>query len=349
MKKLYLLLVICILCFTACSSKSKNKDLQQKQEVEVTPTPLPNKEYKDDIFSCSYDDSILKIFTDTDNNSSPFICFNDDQATMSDDVLNGTCLFAATQTHSIPYNESKEWMLSDITKYIFNGLFKLNNQTTPTVTEIEDHIYEYTANVNDIEYWGRLFHIDDKTMTVAACRILPDEKQEYTDALKSCYESIKYIKTESIQSELDKLNEKAKEDAKDAHIIESGDLYDSIKSISENPIILIKIKDQYSLSISMDNPKLFFDKCETIFKKVFKQTESVVFSMKSDDNKELVSLTVVAKGSSTYPLNSSLLIFDKNNEKEISSAYAKNKYWQSIDFDNLQKKELQKIKDEFSK
>lgn len=346
MKRICTLLLIGILCLTACSQKTEKQDA--KQGTEITPSPAPEKEYKDDTFSCSYNDSILKIFTDTANEPPSFICFNDDQETMSEDTSNGTILLAATQTHSISYNKLREIMLPVITQTIFDSLFQIENQTTPTVTKIENHIFEYNAEINGTKYSGRLFHIDSKTMTIAACRILPDEKQEYKDAIKSCYESIQYIKNDT--RTLEDINKDAKKAAENAQEIISGDLYDSIMAIDKNTSSIIKMDGTYAISITSDNPKNFFKNCEKIYKNALKQKTSATFCMDTAEKKNIAMLTVVKDESSqSYPLHATLTVFDDDKEKDITSAYSKNKYWQSIDFDNLLDKDLQDIKDKYSK
>ena len=340
--KLYTLFILLItFCFTSCSSETKTKE---KKISKATTAPTSIKEYKDNTITCSYDELILKCKESTPNGNLKYgVVFSDDLSTMSDDVINGSCLYVATQSHSIAY---KDWMLPIMTESLFNGTFGIDENDSTKITELENGIYEYTSQINDIEYYGRLLNVGDSELTMCVCRILPDESKEYKDALKSCYKSINYIKDNDTLEDIEK---EAQEKAENAQEITSGNLYESIKSIDKSAYNLLKIEDAYSLSLITDTPKTFFSKCEKIYKKAFKKNKSVVFSMITKDKEDIASLTVIRDDSNGIaPIYSTLITYDDNKEKSIQAAYSKNKYWQSVDYNNQSEKALNKIINKYS-
>lgn len=332
MKIYALLFLLSILCFTSCS-----KETPKSNTTKIKATASPTKNYKDDTISCSYDASVLKYKESSPNDNLRYgIVFSDNLSTMSDDVINGSCLYVATQSHSITY---ENWMLTDMTKSLFNGTFGIKEDDSTKITKLDNGVYEYTARINDIEYYGRLLNINDSELTMCICRILPEENEKYKDALKTCYESIEYLKE----------NPLTEETVNNSQGITSGDLYDSIKAINNN-FDLIKIDNSYSVTLISDSPKNFFTSCEKIYKRAFKENESVVFSWDTKKEKNIATLTVIRNDDNEeWPIHATLTIFNKNNKKKITSAYSKNKYLQSIDLKNLSNQSFQKIVDKYSK
>jgi len=350
MKKNFLTYTILLsgLLFVSCASSKENVTSNSYTSSSSEAQSKQLKEYKDNTISCLYDPSILKIQESSPNGNLTYgITFYDDINNITDDISNGTCLYVATQSHTMSYNNTNRWMLPAMTEMLFNSLFNIETNDSTNIEELDNNIYEYTSKINDIEYYAKLFYIDNSEMTISVCRILPDETEEYKEALKSCYESISYIKEKDSLEETKKKTEKDSENYKE---ITSGNLYNSIKKIHSNLNYLIKLENSYSVSLISDNPTQFFSSCEKIFKKVFKKNTSVTFDMcpNKDNYDSTATLTVVKNDNSdVYKLHASLLVFDKTKKKKINSAYSKNKFWQSIDLDNLSDKAFQEITDNY--
>lgn len=214
MKKFFLAYTILLsgLLFVSCAS-SKENVTSNSSSSEAQSKQL--KEYKDNTISCLYDPAILKIQEISPTDDLTYgITFYDNINNIKDDISNGTCLYVATQSHTMPYNNTNRWMLPAMTEMLFNSLFNIETNDSTNIKELDNNIYEYTSKIDDIEYYAKLFYIDNFEMTISVCRILPDETEEYKDALKSCYESISYIKEKD--SEKDPLEETKKKAEKDA-------------------------------------------------------------------------------------------------------------------------------------
>jgi len=235
MKKIYFTYTILLSCIIFASCASSQKDIPTFAPTISSSNNISEKleEYKDDTISCLYDSSILKIQEISPNGNTKYgRCFYDDATNLKNDILTGTCLYVTTQSHTIPYDSNKNWQLSFMTESLFNGLFNIETNDTTKINELDNNIYEYTSTIDNIEYYGRLLYINSSEMTVSVCRILPDETQEYKNCLKSCYESISYIKQNNTSGSIE---EKAEEDAKNYKGITSGNLYNSIPEITEKP------------------------------------------------------------------------------------------------------------------
>jgi hypothetical protein len=340
-----ILFFIGISCLVSCTKKTKDEALKQNSKA----TSIPTKEYKDDTIFCSYNDSILKYqkSSSPDDDLLYSLLISDDPVKLKNDLKNNSFLNVSTISHSIAYDDSKTWMLPSLTKTFFNGTFGLEDNDSIKVIESKDHTYEYTNQTNGAEYYGCVYDMNNSNMTVSICQILPNEKQEYKDALKSCYKSIKYIKSDNPTEKADKNTD---ETTQSHGRITSGNLYNAIKKIDNNACDILKIdEDSYSLFIISDSPKTFFKNSESIYKKVFKKKKNVIFEMKTKNNKNIVSLNIVHKEYFGSPIYSSLIIWDKKWQKKVQNVYNKNKFWQSIDSNNLYDKEFQKIIDKYSK
>lgn len=338
----FTILLSCCLAFTSCGSQKKESSSSDISNSSSETVSTQLEEYKDDTISCLYDKSILKKQETTPNNQIKYgVTFLDDISNAKNDILNGTCLYVATQSHTIPYDDTKKFLLPAMTESLFNGIFKIETIDSTKITELEDNAYEYISQIDGIEYYGKLFYIDDSEMTISVCRILPDESQDYKNALKNCYESIQYIK------ENDSLNS-VENDAENYKEITSGSLYNAIKKIDNNLYILMELKDFYSVSLISDNPTEFFSSCEKIFKNVFKKNKSVSFSMVSNEEDDIASLTVIKNNNNkSFKTHASLVVYDKTQKAKITSSYSKNKYWQSIDLDNLSNKAFEEITNKY--
>lgn len=277
MKKLKLitLLTVSSLVLVSCKSTTTSTTPTEMPTTEVTATPteeaISEQSYLDDVISCIYNPSILKAIpletTDNIKYCTIFGSSEDSFDSISNSVLSDTCLLVLSQSvnNDIGYlltNFPEETMF----KSLFSGLFGLEENADITYKLDSDNVVSCSIVLEDsticqAKFLAMTKESNEYFLTVLASRLLPNESEEYSNAIKTCYDSIKYIGSDNLlvifpsstkptqESTIDEL-EKEISESLEAEQITTGTLLDSITSI-HNKVELqeIRAKDTIMLNI----------------------------------------------------------------------------------------------------
>lgn len=209
MKKLKLitLLTVSSLVLVSCKSTTTSTTPTEMPTTEVTATPteeaISEQSYLDDVISCIYNPSILKAIpletTDNIKYCTIFGSSEDSFDSISNSVLSDTCLLVLSQSvnNDIGYlltNFPEETMF----KSLFSGLFGLEENADITYKLDSDNVVSCSIVLEDsticqAKFLAMTKESNEYFLTVLASRLLPNESEDYSDALNTCYDSIKYI------------------------------------------------------------------------------------------------------------------------------------------------------------
>lgn len=335
-KKIYL--IISILCTFLCSCS--NIGIESKPWVN---TPEAIKYYKNDFMSCKYDSRLVYLYSNSEkagDSSVTFISFSKSEKSLAMVLKRGF-------SDSIDTNMSRESAES-----LFNGIFKIESNSTTTTIPKTDNTYAFSSTVNNEKYYGKILAIDDSSATIAVAHIFPNDSENSRKALLSAYNSIEYIdqpKPTTYDSKVDELDERAKKEAKTYKKIKSGNLFKKIQSLYPGFMELSSTSNgTYYITLNSNKKGAkkacteLINICETIYKKALKEKTGCVFNLQISEN-NIASLVIVK----TDHIFSTLYGLDEKVEKSINSAYYKNKYFNDLDSTNQSNKRFEELDEKY--
>lgn len=209
MKKLKLitLLTVSSLVLVSCKSTTTSTTPTEMPTAEITATPtkepITEKQYSDDVISCIYNPSILKTIetNKTDNIFYGLVFGKSDLSdnSIADTISSDTCLYVASMPidtelgNNLLTSPQKEYF-----KALFSGIFGLNTTENITCEISQDNIVTCSIVLDDSTICQSQFlaltnESNQSILTMTIYRLLPNESKDYSDALNTCYNSIKYI------------------------------------------------------------------------------------------------------------------------------------------------------------
>lgn len=218
MKKLKLITLLTVSSLVLVSCKSTTTSTTQTEiptaEITATPTeePITEKQYSDDVISCVYNPSILiHISPNTTDNVNYYTIFGklgDSFDSISNSALSGTSLLVFSQSidNDIAYlltNFPEEFMF----KSLFSDLFDLEENADITYKLDSDNVVSCSIVLEDSTICQAKFlaiakESNEYFLTILSSRLLPNESEDYSDALNACYDSIKYIGSNNLLNTL---------------------------------------------------------------------------------------------------------------------------------------------------
>lgn len=218
---------IIMLALTSCSSKPTSTDADPTATITtaiITSTPVPTstptptltpipvkesieKDYSDKIISANYNSSVLIPLatktSDTIKGGTVFLKVGS-LSSLTDDIETGTCLFTSSSIFDMDFNSFLLASSSDeFYTSFFTGLFNLDENTDITCEINPNGFVSCSAILKDSTICKAKFLAITKdsnkpVLTMAVYRLLPNESKDYSDALDSCYDSIKYIASDNL-------------------------------------------------------------------------------------------------------------------------------------------------------
>lgn len=186
MKLLKLLLLISILLLCGCSS---NKDIPENT-VTVTPSPSLS-QFNDEIFSCTYDSSLLQCCSDISSSSVQHgLAFSSVNADIKSSITDGSCVYTGVIPYKSPelYNSLQQYPELCVSS-LFSGIFGISDTQQATV-DINNNIYEYRITSGGYMCKGKLLHYNETSYVVLVYKVSENEDGNLITSFNNVYDSI---------------------------------------------------------------------------------------------------------------------------------------------------------------